>query len=427
VKHRKKVLATIYQKSKSYPFYRVVYYLDGRRHMKSFAAYGGKDGAKSWSEAKVRELHSGSRVAALTPQQANDALAALDRLQRHYQETGKRFSMLVTVSGYCDLLVRLNGRNPTEAVDGYLNTIATVKRIEVGKAVEEFITHRQQKTIAPEGKRPGLSPEHHYNTSLWLREFAKTLPGHCVCDLTKDLVNTYIAGQADSAPKTRNEKRGVVKMLFGWCVERDYLSPHHRLLEANGLKHEPDDPAEIECYTATELWKMLDRASRVPNSEAKEPEADHRALLPVVALAGLGGLRFKEITRLSWDDVWRIPDHIEIKAFKSKTRSRRLVTICDALGQWLEEHRESKGQVWTKGYDMLHEDFAELRSQLKVAERRNGLRHSFISAHFAAHCDENLTAAIAGNSPAVIHKHYKGLMPKQEGDAWFAVIPHRKP
>ena len=143
----------------------------------------------------------------------------------------------------------------------------------------------------------------------------------------------------------------------------------------------------------------------------------------MVALAGLAGLRFKEITRLVWQDVLGRPDHIEVKAAKSKTRSRRLIPICPALAAWLEPYRGRTGLVWPKGYDMLHEDFGDLREELEIPDRRNGLRHSFISAHFAAHSDENLTAAQAGNSPEMVHKHYKGLLTRKEGEAWFAVAP----
>jgi integrase len=136
-------------------------------------------------------------------------------------------------------------------------------------------------------------------------------------------------------------------------------------------------------------------------------------------------MRFKEITRLVWEDVLGRPDHIEVKAAKSKTRSRRLIPTCPALAAWLEPYRDRTGLVWTKGYDMLHEDFAALRESLEIPNRRNGLRHAFVSAHFAAYSDENLTAAQAGNSPQMIHAHYKGLLTKAEGEAWFAVTPAR--
>ncbi len=82
LKHRNKVLATIYCKSKSYPFFRVVYCVDGHRRMKSFANYSGEEGALKWAEEKVGELARGSKVAILTEAQASDALAAYERLQR---------------------------------------------------------------------------------------------------------------------------------------------------------------------------------------------------------------------------------------------------------------------------------------------------------------------------------------------------------
>ena len=39
------------------------------------------------------------------------------------------------------------------------------------------------------------------------------------------------------------------------------------------------------------------------------------------------------------------------------------------------------------------------------------------------HGNENLTAQQAGNSPAMIHAHYKGLATKKEAEAWFAIKP----
>jgi hypothetical protein len=51
------------------------------------------------------------------------------------------------------------------------------------------------------------------------------------------------------------------------------------------------------------------------------------------------------------------------------------------------------------------------------------LRHAFCTYHFAAHANENLTAAQAGNSPAMIHAHYKGLATKAEAEKWFNVNP----
>ena len=426
VKHRNRVLAKIYRPCTGRDSYRVAWSVNGKRMMKSFRTYGGEGGALEYAEGLVGDLAKGSQVTALTPGQAGDALAAFERLQAFYQSTGRHVSLLSGISEYCEASAKLSGRTLGDAVEGYLSTVASVKRMDIAQAIEQFIESRRLKTVPrAEGKRPEMSPEHHYNTSLWLREFGKTFPGYAVCDLTKEHVGAYMQQHTKVAPKTRNERRGMVKMVLQWCVEEDYLAPTHRLFEAGGLKHEPADLGEIECYTAEELRALLERASKQPRptKDSEEPEADYRDLLPVLALAGLAGLRFKEITRLVWEDVLGRPDHIEVKAAKSKTRSRRLIQTCLALAAWLEPCRDRTGAVWTKGYDMLHEDFAALRESLEIPNRRNGLRHAFVSAHFAAYSDENLTSAQAGNSPQMIHAHYKGLLTKAEGEAWFAVAP----
>jgi integrase len=170
---------------------------------------------------------------------------------------------------------------------------------------------------------------------------------------------------------------------------------------------------------------MLDRASKVPEApkQKKEPEGDYRALLPVLALADLAGMRVKEIMRLNWEEVFGVPGHIEVKAFKAKTRSRRLIPICASLAQWLDAYRDRTGLVWHRSYDMFHLDFASLRKSLKTKNRRNGLRHAFVTYHFALEADEGLTAMQAGNSPQMVHKNYKGLATKTEGEKWFNVFP----
>jgi integrase len=146
-------------------------------------------------------------------------------------------------------------------------------------------------------------------------------------------------------------------------------------------------------------------------------------LLPVIALGGLAGLRLQEIARLNWPDVWRVPGHIEIAATKAKTRQRRLVEIVPALAAWLEPFCGLDGKVWGDTLDNFHDLFGKLRDDVGIPARRNGLRHAFCTYHFAANANENLTAQQAGNSPAMIHAHYKGLATQADAKKWFNVLP----
>jgi integrase len=279
-------------------------------------------------------------------------------------------------------------------VDGYQRNVASVKRKDISEAVEEFIAIRKPLTEAKAGKRALLSKNYPYMVGLWLRDFAKTFPANAVCDLGKEHLNIFMRKSGTHAPKSRNHYRGAVKMFLTWCVKRDYLSPAHRLFEADGMATEAADTPELEYYRPEELKAMLDRAGE--NPEFKE-------LLPVIALGGLAALRLEEILRLEWADIWRVAGHVEIKAQKAKTRSRRLVEICPALTAWLEPYREFSGAIFARSKDMFHETFGSLRDSLKIQARRNGLCRAFCTYHFAAHDNENLTAAQAGNSLAVNH------------------------
>jgi integrase len=407
IKYRGKVLATIYGKCKGRNSYRVAWQVAGQRHMASFASYSL---AKRHADGLVKDLSKGSQVTALHPSQARDALAALERLADFYRATGRRVSLLVGISEFVEASAKLNGRNLGEAVEGYLRNVATVKRKDIGEAVTEFLQTNAPRTKTVNGRRAQLAADYANHRKLQLRKFADTFPNTAVCDLSKEHLDTFIASFSDFAPKTRNHYRAAVGQFLRWAVRKDYLTVTHRLGEADGLRPEHANTGEISFYTPREL------AALVANADD--------TLRPVIAVGGLAGLRSKELMRLDWADVWRVPGHIEITAGKSKTRQRRLVEICAALRAWLEPYRAHKiGKFWPGEERTFLEHYGRLCETAEITRKTNGLRHSFCSFHFALHANENQTAKQAGNSPAMIHAHYKGLTTKAEAKKWFSVLP----
>jgi integrase len=406
IKFRGRLLATIYGRCKGRCSYRVAWNVAGQRRMASFPSYSL---AKRHADGLVKDLAKGSQVTALHPAQARDALAALERLETLRQASGRRFSLLAAVSEFAEAVGKLHGRALGEAVDGYLSTVAVVQRKNLQEAVAEFIGSRKHLGVAKDGERPKRSPTYLYNVAMWLNEFASTFPGHAVCDLTKQHLDTYIGKFKELSAKSRNDRRATIKMFLRWCVAKDYLSHTHRLFEAVDFKAESADATDIDFFRSKELRNMLDSADA--------------ELVPVIALGGLAGLRREEILRLTWVDVWRVKGKVEISARIAKGRKRRLVDICPALAGWLRLYHNMTGPLWGKSPDALEESLAELRDRLGIPARRNGLRHGFCSYHFALHCNENLTAAEAGNSPQMIHDHYRALVTKAEARKWFAVKP----
>jgi integrase len=407
IKHRGRVLATIYGKCEGRDSYRVAWQVAGQRRMASFPSYSL---AKRHADGLVKDLAKGSQVTALHPAQARDALAALERLADFYRATGCRVSLLAAVSEFVEASGKLHGRTMGEAVEGYLRTVANVKRKDIKEAVEEFLQADAPRTRAAAGQRAQLSGKYAYNRKLQLDRFADTFPNTAVSELSKEHLDKFIGSLDDFSAKSRNHYRAAVRQFLQWAVRKDYLPPTHRLFEADAMRPERANTAEIQFYTPREFAALLETADAT--------------LRPIIAIGGLAGLRTAELLRLDWADVWRVPGHIEITAGKAKTRARRLVEICPALAAWLEPFRTlTTGKLWTGHEVTFQQHFVELCKDAEVTRKTNGLRHAFCTYHFAAHANENLTAQQAGNSPAMIHAHYKGLATKAEAQRWFNVKP----
>ena len=262
--------------------------------------------------------------------------------------------------------------------------------------------------------------------AIMLRRFAATFPNTCLCDLSKQHVDAFFSSldklpsksrnrRRVSSAKTKNHHRAAIRQFLQWAVRNDCLHPNHRLAEADGMRPQKGNTAQTEFYTANEFRALL--------------EAAEGPMRPMIAIGGLAGLRTSELLRLDWSEVWRVRGHIEVTADKAKTRQRRLVEVCPALAAWLQPFRAFKMGKLCEWHEItFQQKFVELCGQAKldgkpVERKSNGLRHSFCTYHYAKHANESLTAQQAGNSPQMVHAHYKGLATKAEAVKWFAVKP----
>ena len=417
IRHRSSK-AKIYRPAGKFNYYRVAFTVAGKRRMQTFAAYSD---AKAAAERIVRDAANGSQAAALSASQSRDALAALQSLESFRQSTGRAVSLLAAVREFVEAAGKLHGRSLDEAVTGYLRTVVSVKRKDIAEAVAEFLQADAPRTKAAAGQRAQLSAKYAYNRELQLDRFADTFPNTAVCDLSKEHLDTFIGsldtvkttsrnGRAASSAKSRNHYRATIRQFLQWAVRKDYLAPTHRLIEADAMRPERANTAAVEFYLPGELAALLTAADDT--------------FRPIIVIGGLAGLRTAELLRLDWADIWRVAGHIEVTAGNAKTRQRRLVEICPALAAWLEPFRKvTTGKLWAGHEITFQQHFVELCEAAKVTRKMNGLRHAFCTYHFAAHANENQTAQQAGNSPAMIHAHYKGLATKADAEKWFNVNP----
>lgn len=264
------------------------------------------------------------------------------------------------------------------------------------EAVEEFIAADEPRTRAVDGQRAQLSPKYAYNRAIQLRRFAGTFPNTAVCELGKTHLDAFMGSLGTFSSKSRNHHRQAVRQFLQWCVRKDFLASTHRMGEADTMRPEHANGAEVLFYTPKEFAQLL--------------EAADESMRAVIAIGGLAGLRTAELLRLDWADVWRVPGHVEVTSSKSKTRQRRLVEVRPALASWLKPFRAfTTGKLSSLTERAFQRGFRELCELTKVPRKTNGLRHAFCSFHYALHSNENQTAAQAGNSPAMVHSNYKGL------------------
>ena len=206
-------------------------------------------------------------------------------------------------------------------------------------------------------------------------------------------------------PRTRNGHLTQLRVFFGYAKRRGYLS-RQDATEPEILKKEKDGDTDSEVFPPEEMEKLLLTAPV--------------HLIPLLAIGGFAGLRAAEIFRLDWGAVDLDRNLIELRAGQAKTASRRIIPISDNLKAWLSlVPREGKV---IPDRDYFRQATAMARN-LGVRWPQNALRHSFISYRLAEVEDAAKVALEAGNSPAIIFKHYRELVTADAAKQWFGITP----
>jgi len=273
-------------------------------------------------------------------------------------------------------------------------TAVALPRKMVAEVVAELIDNR---------KANGKSFLHLKDLHLRLKRFADAhkMPISAITtrDIQRFLLSLNVTG------RTRLNFLRLIGTLFNFAKAQGYLPADHP--GTSQITRPSTTPSEIEVFTPEEMRKILDQA---------EPEET-----PVLVLGAFAGIRSEELKRLDWSDVHLEEGHIEIKARNSKTRVRRMIPISDNLRQWLLPLTQPSGPVFP--FLRLHKLFEKLPRKTGVSWKRNGLRHSFISYRVAVTNDVAKVSYEAGNTPAIIQRHYLKVVTAKQAEAWFSITP----
>ena len=290
------------------------------------------------------------------------------------------------------------GYSIEEAVDYFIEYVQTTRRsVTVADLVPEYIKAKRQKG----NKERSLK-----DISQRLKIFAQSFGQRNVATTSVAEIDDWLTGLGLSA-QSQNNYRAVVRAFFEYAVKRDYTKANP-VAKIDKVKI-VDKPAAI--LTPDELRRLLDATS----SET----------LPVLAIGAFAGLRMAEIFRLDWKEVDLVRGFIEVKASKSKTAQRRLVTILSPLREWLLPVSKREGPVWRWSEAMWRVRAEPVRRAAKLTIwPENGLRHSFGSYHLAKFNNANALALEMGHTTTKeIFAHYRQVVRPEEAERYWNIKP----
>ncbi len=384
------VLKIYRDRKRSGDYFRLVYYLGGKRHRLNFNSL---DAAKREAMAKVAQLSRGDVDAVQL--NGRDRLIygrALDAIKA----TGVALDTAATE--YAQATKMLAGHSLADAVGFYTrHHVGGVTGRMVADAVDDF---RHAKSGAG-------------RSAAYLRDIRYRLGGLAAAFNTevRDLVAQDIADYLEGLPlnpRSFNNNLSMLRTFFGFCKARGWLSRHVDLLSR--VERRSGSGGEIQIFTPGELRKLLAAASP--------------RVATCLAIQAFAGVRTAELFRLTWPDMERRPGYIEVVAGKAKTGSRRLIPISENLAAWLRVAvRNGNGRLWPVTASEYYEGQGTAASQADLSWKANALRHSFISYRVAITKDMAAVALEAGNSPKMIFAHYRELCTESEAAEWFSIRP----
>jgi integrase len=374
---------------KAYTVFEVADYTTGTRRLRSFSDHG-----KALAEAGrlARQISTGEATAATM---RNSEAASYGRAIELLRPTGA--SLEVAAAGYAKAFEILGGDSVIEAANFYARHRADlITRKTVAEVVAELVDVK---------KARGKSARYIGDLSARLARFATAFAVDIGTVTTGD-VQRWMDG-LKVAPQTAKNFRTVIGTLFSFAESRGYIFKGGNPVA--DVEQVTANGGAIEIYSPEEIAGLL--------------KAAPKDFLPVLALGAFAGLRAAEIERLEWPAVDLAGGFITVDAEKAKTKARRLVPALPNLAQWLAPYAARKGNVWQGSVIALREARAETVKAAGVPWKDNGLRHSFISYRLAQIQNAAQVALEAGNSPAIVFRHYRELVKPEAAKTWFAITP----
>jgi integrase len=293
------------------------------------------------------------------------------------------------------------GATIAKAVEHY---IAYLKAADLSVPVQQMVTE----FLAAKAQNKELSKVHTNDLKLRYRKFCETFGDHSTRTLTTKEVEEWI-WNLPLSDTSKNNYRNRLVALFNFGIKRGYV--------AKGANPVADiDTMKVRggkkpIFSVDQLRAVLDCA---------DPE-----LIPAIVIGAFAGVRTKERTRLTWEDIDIKRGKLTVGAEDSKTAARRTITMEPCLQAWLAPFHGRTGPIFA-GNDIKF--CLQLRKTCFAAglknTPKNGLRHSFASYHVAKYNDAERVRGDLGHSTAdLLFRNYRELVQPEDAERYFNLFP----
>ena len=232
--------------------------------------------------------------------------------------------------------------------------------------------------------------------------------------------------------RTLKNYRSIWSEIFKFAKQRKYIldNPFDDLSK--------EDVKEIvgsgDDWNAPGILEVKE-AQRLLNTAHSNPELQ---LLPAIVLGLFCGIRTEEIKQLKWSNL-NLDDsdpHLIVPREIAKKRRMRRVEIPTNAAEWLLQCSDKSGQITPNRFEndyqrrfralLIRCGFIEkIKGGYKSYWKRNAMRHSFGTYHFALHEDPIKTSVQMGHKTGddVLFDHYRNLATKADAEAYFNLLP----
>lgn len=371
--------------------------IDGKQIRKNFSTR--PEALEEKQRLEIRRIngqtHGRQMWVRITQEQHDDAWAALQRLKHAGSKRSLTFAIEFFLNHY------------REAADHVTLTESVIEYLDQK-------SHEQQRQIVSQRQYDSIKHE--------LERFERFVGDPLVGEIQTALIKNYLdAGK--TALKTWNNRRGILNTFFKFCVSERYTG-HNPVSDVPQfkVKHRRSTAETLSTKQVKKVMAFLE-TYRGETLKSGKTWGKPGCMVPYFALALFAGVRPDwqdgEIKKLRAEQIDFANGVIRIEPEVSKVNEKRVIKLQPNLRLWLEKYPLDEYPIITP------RRFPQMRQAVRdeFGLGHDVLRHTFISMLVGAFRSVGDASLQAGNSEAIIRRHYLDLVTTEEADEFWQITP----